>query len=152
MMEGMTMWMLWLAVAVVLVIVEIFTSSAIALGMAVGAVAAFAAALAGASPEVQLIVLAVSMVAGLIIVTPLMRRYNGLIKPDTDAVSNMDALIGRVGTVVLSGDNPDELGRVKIDGDRWQVRSSDGSRLTDGQRVEVCGYESIVLLVKPVKK
>ncbi len=144
--------MLWLAVAVILVIVEIFTSSAIALGMAVGAVGAFVAALVGASLEVQLIVLAVSMVAGLIIVTPLMRRYNGLIKSDTESVSNMDALIGRMGTVVISGDDPYDFGRMKIDGDRWQVRSSDGSRLSDGQRVEVCGYESIVLLVKPVNK
>lgn len=144
--------MLWLAVAVILVIVEIFTSSAIALGMAAGAVGAFVAALVGASLEVQLIVLAVSMVAGLIIVTPLMRRYNGLIKSDTESVSNMDALIGRMGTVVISGDDPYDFGRMKIDGDRWQVRSSDGSRLSDGQRVEVCGYESIVLLVKPVNK
>lgn len=144
--------MLWLAVAVILVIVEIFTSSAIALGMAVGAVGAFVAALVGASLEVQLIVLAVSMVAGLIIVTPLMRRYNGLIKSDTESVSNMDALIGRMGTVVISGDDPYDFGLMKIDGDRWQVRSSDGSRLSDGQRVEVCGYESIVLLVKPVNK
>lgn len=144
--------MLWLAVAVILVIVEIFTSSAIALGMAVGAVGAFVAALVGASLEVQLIVLAVSMVAGLIIVTPLMRRYNGLIKSDTESVSNMDALIGRMGTVVISGDDPYDFGRMKIDGDCWQVRSRDGSRLIDGQQVEVCGYESIVLLVKPVNK
>ena len=49
-------WMYWLAIAIFLVIIEVFTASAIALCMAIGAVAAFIAALLGCGIELQLLI------------------------------------------------------------------------------------------------
>lgn len=143
----MTMWILWLTIAILLVIAEIFTSSAIAICMAVGAFVAFVAALAGAPSEVQIIVCAVVMVVLLLFVPRLLRRYRRIFQPVNGGESNMDALIGRKGTVENA--SPDgSTARMRLDGDRWTVRTADGSKLSDGSRVEVLGFDSIILIVK----
>lgn len=139
--------LIWLAVAMLLVIVEIFTSSAIALCMAIGALGAFAAALAGCAIELQLLALALTMLASLIVIPPLMRRYKGLFRTGREAASNMDALIGRTAIVEQPAATKESTPRVRIDGDRWQIRTADGTTLSEGDRVEVCGYDSIILIV-----
>lgn len=142
--------MIWLAIAILLVIIEVLTTSAIALCLAIGALAASIAALFGACFELQLMVLAVAMLASLVFVPRLLKRYKGLFKTGKDAVSNMDALIGREAVVEANIIDGNSTLRVKIDGDRWQVRVTDGAELVAGDRVKVCGYDSIILLVKKV--
>lgn len=145
------LWMIWLAVAIVLVIAEIFTSSAIALCMSVGSLGAFVSALAGCSIEIQLLVLALSMLASLIFIPPLMRRYKGMFRTGKEASSNMDALIGRTATVEHpTACTTETTPRIRIDGDRWQIRTADGSPISAGDRVEVCGYDSIILIVNKI--
>lgn len=147
----MPMWSIWLIIAVALVIIEIFTSSGIALCMALGAMAGFVGALCGGGIEVQLIICAVAMVGTLLFVPKLMQRYNRLFSPQSDGASNMDALIGRRGRVE-SVESDGSCGRMKIDGDRWGVRTADGQPLAENQLVEVAGYDSIILIVRPVGK
>lgn len=138
-------WMYWLAIAIFLVIIEVFTASAIALCMAIGAFAAFIAALLGCGIELQLLILALAMMSSLVFVPRLLKRYKCLFRSGNESVSNMDALIGR--DAIVESSTVDSTLRVKIDGDKWQVKSADGSELTQGDRVKVCGYDSIILLV-----
>lgn len=138
-------WMYWLAIAIFLVIIEVFTASAIALCMAIGAFAAFIAALLGCGIELQLLILAVAMMSSLVFVPRLLKRYKCLFISGNESVSNMDALIGR--DAIVESSTVDSTLRVKIDGDKWQVKSADGSELIQGDRVKVCGYDSIILLV-----
>ncbi len=138
--------MIWLAVAILLVIFEVFTVSAIALCMAIGALAASIAALCGCGIELQLLVLAVAMLSSLVFVPRLLKRYKGLFRNGKESLSNMDALIGREAIVESSA--ADSSLRVKIDGDRWQVKTADGAALAHGDRVKVCGYDSIILVVE----
>lgn len=144
---SVTMWIIWLIIAIVLVIIEIFTTTAVALCLAIGAIGAFVVALVGLSLEVQLIVCAVTMVASLLFVPRFIRRHSRMFQPAANGASNMDALIGREGIVIVDGG---DCARIKIDGDRWAVRSDDGSALSAGQKVEVLAYDSIVLIVRPV--
>ena len=44
------------------------------------------------------------------------------------------------------------VGRVKIDGDFWQAKSLDNSSIQKGDFVEVVNVESIILIVKSLKK
>lgn len=143
-------WMIWLAIAVLLVIIEVLTASAIALCLAIGALAASISALVGACFELQLLVLAVAMLASLVFVPRLLKRYKHLFKSGREAVSNMDALMGREAVVEAMPGADNAVSRVKIDGDRWQVKSVDGSELELGDRVKVCGYDSIILIVKKI--
>ena len=142
------LWMIWLIVAIILVIVEVFTTSAIALCLAIGAFAASVVAFCGVSIELQLLVLAIAMIASLILVPRLLKRYKGLFVSGKDAVSNMDALVGR--STVVEFPIAGSSARVKIDGDSWQVKTADGSELKSAERVKVCGYDSIVLIVEKI--
>ena len=145
----MPMWSVWLIIAIALVIIEIFTSSGIALCMAFGAFAGVVCALCGAGIEVQLIICAVALISTLLFVPKLLKRYNRLFTPNADGASNMDALIGRRGRIDTA--EPDgSRGRMKIDGDRWGVRTADGQPLAENQLVEVTGFDSIILIVKPL--
>jgi membrane protein implicated in regulation of membrane protease activity len=70
-------------------------------------------------------------------------------KGGENRVSNIDALIGRVG-VVIESIEPDGSGYVKIDGDEWKAVSNVTEPISKGQKVEVIGQESIIVTVKPV--
>lgn len=143
----LSMWSLWLLLTILLGIFEIFTMSAIALCLAVATACGLAAALLGATPEWQLLTVALAAVLALIFVAPFARRLLRKNAPtDKEAASNMDALIGR--QITLPADlAPGDTVRVKIDGDSWQVKApGTTATLSAGTRLTICGYESIVLI------
>ncbi|MDE7388151.1 MAG: hypothetical protein K2M97_02730 [Muribaculaceae bacterium] len=135
-------WMIWLAIAIVLAMIEVFTSMAVALCLAVGSCGALICALLGYSLEAQVITMAALSLAAFVGVTPLLRHFNYGRKSADEPVSNMDALIGRTVTGPADGTT-----RVRVDGDRWQYRSADGSALAPGSSARIVGYDSIVLLL-----
>lgn len=61
----------------------------------------------------------------------------------------MDALLGR--TAIVSEEiTPGRPGRVRIDGDNWQVvADSSSDTVRRGTEVVVTGYDSIILKVRP---
>ena len=68
---------------------------------------------------------------------------------EKDRLSNIDALIGRVGTVIETIE-PNESGYVKVDGDEWKAVSNSTESISKGQKVEIISRESIIVTVKPV--
>jgi membrane protein implicated in regulation of membrane protease activity len=73
------------------------------------------------------------------------RLHNG----GEDRLSNIDALIGRVGTVIETIE-PNESGYVKVDGDEWKAVCNSTESISKGQKVEIISRESIIVTVKPV--
>ena len=137
---------LWLIVAGGLAIVEVITFMVAGLCLAVGALGAMTAALCGASPVLQVTVLAAVSLITFVAVNPIKRYFKAKSHGRHEPASNMDALIGREISVSDS-----DAGRARVDGDNWQVRATDGTPLMPGQRVRIVGHESIVLLVKPIE-
>lgn len=143
------MWSVWLTLTILLGIIEIFSTTAIAICLAMATTAALLATLLGASVQAQLLIMAVAAVLSLIFIAPLFRRLlHGSAPSAREAASNMDALIGTEVTLA-HGLAPDKLTRVRINGDNWQVRAAAPDvELPAGYRATVCGYDSIILLVK----
>ncbi len=147
----MSLWIIWLIATAVLLVIELLTGLVATFCVAVGCLMAFVAALVGFGIEVQLGALVVGVILAFIFLVPFINRIRKGKKPHRpDYNSNMDALIGREG--FLSREIPADggLGRLRIDGDDWQVRSNDGSSIAHGTKVRVTGYDSIILTVKPV--
>ena len=141
-----TGWSVWLLLAALFVVVELLTGTFACFCLVGGCIAAFVAAALGFDLSVQLACAAVGTVVCFIAFRPLMRRHREAMG-NNDNPSNMDALLGR--TAFITEPIPENgLGRLKIDGDNWQARSSDGSPLSQGTRVCVTGYDSIVLIVE----
>ena len=93
--------MIWLVLLVLFVIAEAATVTLVSLWFAVGAVAAMAAALLGASAWVQFGIFALVSTVLLLLLRPLVRRY---VTPKLTA-TNADSVIGTVGLVTVAIDN-----------------------------------------------
>lgn len=146
----MDAWIIWLICAVALIIVELLTQWISTFCLAVGCLAALIAELCGASVAWQLFWLGVGTIAGFVCFMPLFKKRveKRRLAADGNHLSNMDALIGRRGRVIVSIP-AGGLGRVKIDGDNWQAECA--VTVDEGAEVTVTGYDSIILKVTPAQ-
>lgn len=149
----MSLWIIWLIAGSILLIIELLSGIVATLCMAVGCIAASLLALAGFGVEIQLAGMSAGVILAFIFLAPLINKMRQKRNPHREEYnSNMNALIGRDAIVTKQFDSDNsEPGRARIDGDNWQVRSHDGSPLAHGERVRVIGYDSIILIVKPLQ-
>ena len=137
-------WLIWTIVAVAFAVGEIFTPGAFFLGpVALAAIAAGIAALAGAGAIAEVIVFIVGSVASLALIRPIAKSH-----------LHMPASL-RTGTAALEGAKAIVLqrvdsdgGRVRIGGEEWSARSyMEGQAFEPGTRVEVVKIEGATALV-----
>jgi membrane protein implicated in regulation of membrane protease activity len=137
-------WLAWAIAAVLLAVGEIFTPGLFFLGpVALAAVAAALAAVAGAAVWLQVVVFAAASLASV-----------GLLRPIARAHLRMPAAI-RTGTAALEGAHATVLqrvdehgGRVRIGGEEWSARAYMPDQVIEpGTRVEVVKIEGATALV-----
>ncbi len=141
----------WLIAFVVLLGIEAATMALTTIWFAGGALAAFAAALAGAAVEVQLVVFVVVSFILLLFTRPLAAR---LLRSGGDkAKTNVDSLIGRSAKVTEAIDNELGTGAAVVGGQEWTARSFDGeSRFPTGETVVIRAVEGVKLMVSETRK
>jgi len=137
-------WLAWAIAAVLLAVGEIFTPGLFFLGpVALAAVAAALAAVAGAAVWLQLVVFAVASLASVGFLRPLARAH---IRMPPALRTGTAALEGAKATVVLRVDQ--DGGRVRIGGDEWSARAYMPDQVFEpGARVEVAKIEGATALV-----
>jgi membrane protein implicated in regulation of membrane protease activity len=139
-----TPWLAWAIAALLLAVGEIFTPGLFFLGpVALAAIPAAVAALAGAAAWLQLLIFVAAALASLAVLRPLARSH-----------LRMPAAI-RTGTAALEGAHAivlqrvDQLsGRVKIGGEEWSARAYMPDQVIEaGTQVEVAKIEGATALV-----
>ncbi len=144
-----SLWIMWLIGAALLLVIELLTGWIATFCVGVGCIVASAMDLSGCSFQWQLIGVVVGVILAFIFLAPFVNRLRKARAHREAYNSNMDALIGR--EVAVEAAIPDNaLGRVRIDGDSWQARSHNGEAIESGTSVKVTGYDSIILIVKPI--
>lgn len=149
MVSGISLWALWLIATAILLVLELLTGFVATFCLAVGCLVAALLAFSGAGLELQLAGVVIGTIMSFVFFAPFIRKLRPKSKGGKKQSynSNMDALIGR--TAVLDNAIPaGGMGRLRIDGDSWQARSVDGTAIPTGAKVEVLGYDSIVLVVE----
>lgn len=147
----MTAWLIWLIAALALMIVEVMTGTIAAACLSAGCLWAIVAAVSGGSLVLQFVVAAVGAVVAFGVIPPLIRKYRLNSSHHSSDASNMDAIIGRRGTVTQPIQEG-SAGRVRIDGDSWQaVADAKYCPVMTGDTVEVESYDSIIIKVRPLK-
>jgi membrane protein implicated in regulation of membrane protease activity len=137
-------WVVWAVLAVVLAVGEIFTPGLFFLGpVALAAVAAALAAVAGLGPGLQVVVFIGASLASLAVLRPLARahlRVPPALRTGTAALEGAHA-------VVLQ--RVDSLGgRVRIGGEEWSARAFMPDQVIEpGTRCEVVKIEGATALV-----
>jgi membrane protein implicated in regulation of membrane protease activity len=140
----MTAAVIWLIVGVVLVVAEVLSGEFVLLMLGGGALAAGGASLLVGGPVVGGVVFAAVSVLLLFAVRPALRRR--LARGVDPAVMHHQALLGATAIVLARVDG--QGGRVKIAGDVWSARSSDGQAVIEpGARVTVLAISGATAVV-----
>ena len=130
----MTAAVIWLIVGVLLVVAELLSGEFVLLMLGGGALSAAGVSLFVGGPLVGGVVFAVVSVLLLFAVRPALRRR--LDRGVDRTVMHHQALLGSTAVVVARVD--EHGGRVKIGGDLWSARASDGHQAIEpGARVTV---------------
>ena len=142
--------LIWLGILALLLVVEAITAGLTTIWFAGGALAAFAAALAGAAVEVQLVVFVVVSFILLLFTRPLAAR---LLRGGDKTKTNVDSLIGRSAKVTEAIDNELGTGAAVVGGQEWTARSFDWeSRFPTGETVVIRAVEGVKLMVSETRK
>ena len=137
----------WLAAFVVLIGIEAATMALTTIWFAGGAVAAFLAAVLGASVQVQLVVFLIVSFVLLLFTRPLAIRF---VNRET-VKTNVDGLIGRKAKVIKKIDNNEPSGAAVIDGQEWTARSADEAvTIPVGTHVVIKEVRGVKLIVEMI--
>lgn len=141
------LWLLWTIVTFVCLILELSSGDFFVTCFAIGAVAGVLSALLGFPFWMQVIAWALFSVLSIWLIRP--RLLRALHRSGEERVSNADALIGRIGTVI-EPIRPTESGYVKVDGDNWKAVSDDPQEIAAGDKVRIVSRDSIIVTVERV--
>jgi membrane protein implicated in regulation of membrane protease activity len=139
----MPAWVIWMIAAGVLAVGEIFSLSLFLGPVALAAVLAAVAALAGAGAAVQIIVFTLASAASLLVLRPIARRH---LHTPAQIRTGTAALIGERAVVIDRVDA--DGGTVKLKGEIWTARTYDEDEVLEpGARVDVMKIEGATALV-----
>jgi membrane protein implicated in regulation of membrane protease activity len=146
------LWIFWAILGAVLVIAEIFTTGFVLLWFGIGALVAGLAGLIGVhSIILQFLIFAVVSIGLTAASRTIFVNYFSREKSGGDLKSGMDALPGKIGTVVSSSRGALNEGAVKVYGSTWTAYPGEGEEpLEAGDRVEVIRVQGASIYVKRV--
>lgn len=145
-------WILWVILAVILIVAEVFTSGFVLLWFGIGALAAGLAGLVGIdSLAVQFLIFAVVSTGLTAASRTIFVNYFSQEKSGGSLRSGVDALPGKIGTVVSSSQGALNEGAVKVFGSTWTAYPAAGEApLEAGERVEVESVQGASIYVRRV--
>jgi membrane protein implicated in regulation of membrane protease activity len=146
------LWVLWTILGAVLIVAEIFTSGFVLLWFGIGAlVAAFAGLVGIDSLVLQFMIFAVVSIALTAASRTIFINYFSREKTGESLRSGVDALPGKIGTVVSSSKGALHEGAVKVFGSTWTAYPAAGEPpLEAGERVCVESIEGASIYVRRV--
>lgn len=134
----------WLIIAVILGIIEASTLGLVTIWFAIGALFAMIASLIGIPFFYQVIVFIIVSTLLLYFTKPIIKNF---LKVKT-VKTNADKAIGEKGIVIEKIDTINSTGQVKVRGQVWTARSSDGQDIDVDEIIEVQEISGVKLIVK----
>ena len=144
-------WIVWAVLGVILVIAEIFTPGFVLLWFGVGAFAAALASLVGLDYPLQFLVFVAVSVALTAASRTIFANYFVRENESGAFKTGVDALPGKIGTVVSSSRGALHEGAVKVYGSTWTAYPAEGEEpLEAGDRVMVERLQGASIYVRRV--
>lgn len=139
---------IWLVLLIGFLVVEAACPiHLVSIWFAAGALVAMIAAALGAQFWLQITIFVVVSGALLALLWPFIRKF---LNPKLQK-TNIDAIIGSIGTVTEDIENIDAVGQVKLGAMYWTARTTDGKPLCKGTRVRVDRIEGVKVFVSAVE-
>ena len=145
-------WVLWSILGAILIVAEVFTSGFVLLWFGIGALAAAFAGLVGIdSLAIQFTIFIVVSVGLTAASRTIFLNYFSREKSGDSLRSGVDALPGKIGTVVSSSKGALQEGAVKVFGSTWTAYPAAGEApLEAGERVCVESVEGASIYVRRI--
>lgn len=145
-------WILWFILGAIFVVAEIFTSGFVLLWFGIGALAAAFAGFIGLdSLALQFLIFAVVSISLTAASRTIFINYFSREKAGQSLRTGVDALPGKIGTVVSSSKGAMQEGAVKVFGSTWTAYPALGEPpLEAGERVCVDSVEGASIYVKRI--
>lgn len=146
-------WILWTVLGVVLIIAEIFTPGFVLLWFGIGALAAAVIGLLGIGGyPLQFLVFFIVSIALTVLSRTIFNKYFTRDQPG-GLRTGVDALPGKIGTVVTSSRGAMNEGAVKVFGSTWTAYPAPGEDPLDaGDRVVVESIEGASIYVRRLRE
>jgi membrane protein implicated in regulation of membrane protease activity len=146
------LWILWFILGAILVVAEIFTTGFVLLWFGIGALAAALAGFIGIDSLVIQFLIFAGLSVGLTAASrTIFINYFSREKSGQSLRSGVDALPGKIGTVVSSSKGALHEGAVKVFGSTWTAYPAPGEPpLEAGERVCVDSVEGASIYVRRV--
>jgi membrane protein implicated in regulation of membrane protease activity len=147
------LWVFWTVLGAILIVAEIFTSGFVLLWFGVGALAAALLAIVGIdSLAIQFLVFAFVSSSLTAASRTIFLKYFSREQTGQSLRSGVDALPGKIGTVVSSSRGALHEGAVKVFGSTWTAYPAPGEPpLEAGERVCVESIEGASIYVKRIE-
>ena len=145
-------WILWCILGLVLIVAEVFTSGFVLLWFGIGALAAAFAGMVGVdSLALQFLIFAVVSVGLTAASRTIFVNYFSRETTGDSLRTGVDALPGKIGTVVSSSRGAMQEGAVKVFGSTWTAYPAEGeTALEAGERVRVESVEGASIYVRRI--
>jgi membrane protein implicated in regulation of membrane protease activity len=146
-------WIIWTVLGVLLIVAEVFTPGFVLLWFGIGALAAAFAGLVGISSlALQFLIFALVSVSLTAASRTIFVNYFSREKTGDDLKTGVDALPGKIGTVVSSSKGALHEGAVKVYGSTWTAYPAEGEEpLEAGERVTVERIQGASIYVRRVR-
>lgn len=147
-------WILWTMLGLVLIVAEVFTSGFVLLWFGIGALAAaFASVIGIHNLGLQFLIFAAISIGLTAASRTIFVNYFSREKTGDSLKTGVDALLGKIGTVVSSSRGALNEGAVKLSGSTWTAYPIDGEEpLEAGERVLIERMEGASLYVRRVDR
>jgi membrane protein implicated in regulation of membrane protease activity len=146
------LWIIWSVLGAILIVAEIFTAGFVLFWFGIGALAAAFAALVGInSLAIQFLIFAVVSIGLTAASRTIFVNYFSREKTGDTLKTGVDALPGKVGTVVSSSRGALNEGAVKVFGSTWTAYPAEGEDpLEAGERVMVDSVQGASIYVRRI--
>jgi membrane protein implicated in regulation of membrane protease activity len=146
------LWVFWAVLGAILIVAEIFTSGFVLLWFGIGALAAGLAALVGIDNlGIQFLIFAAVSIGLTAASRTIFVNYFSKERTGQSLRTGVDALPGKIGTVVSSSRGALNEGAVKVYGSTWTAYPAPGEQpLEAGERVCVESVEGASIYVRRV--
>ncbi len=138
---------IWIGFAVLMIICEAFTTQLVSIWFVIGAACAAVTTIFTDSILIQSAVFLVVSLIALLVTRPLVKRFK---KSGKTVNTNADRLIGQTGVMLTDINDTEDVGRAKVGGEIWTVKSG-RVPLEKDSKITVLSIEGVKLIVEPIE-
>ncbi len=138
---------IWIGFAVLMIICEAFTTQLVSIWFVIGSACAAVTTIFTDSILIQSAVFLVVSLIALLVTRPLVKRFK---KSGKTVNTNADRLIGQTGIMLTDINDTEDVGRAKVGGEIWTVKSGKVPLAKDS-KITVLSIEGVKLIVEPIE-